>query len=935
MEFEKALRSNTTADIYFDAIHKRAYSVDASIYEVEPIGIALPKSKQDLIALVKICHAFKVPMIARGAATGITGGCIGQGLIIDTSKYLNRILNIDWEEKTVTCEPGIVLDRLNEALAPQGYWLGPETSTGNRATVGGMLANNAAGARSLRYGKMVDHILKAEVILSSGESLSFQVIDEIEWKQKRSLNDAEGNIYREIYRIKEVYGEEILKHFPRIPRRVSGYNLDELMKPQPLNIAKLIAGSEGSLGVIAEMKLRLSKRPEKLGLCVIHFQDMIQAMRSIEEMLEYHPVALEMVDHKIMEAGRDSPALRGKLDWLQGNPEVIFVAEFDGDLDQKLPAFVSTMQKKKIGYAYTTLTNPLEMSAVWELRKSGLGLLLSKRSYSRAIAFIEDLSLPPEHLASFFEKFLRYLKSVHKEAGIYGHVGSGCMHIRPYIDLRKESELHLMVKIMEEISSLVLDHGGAMSGEHGDGMVRSWLNEKMFGKKIYQAFVDVKAAFDPENLMNPGKVVNGQPVLDNLRKSQTSYTETFMDFSPEGGFELSADLCNGNGQCRKKEGVMCPSFQVTGMEYDTTRARAQALRHRGDDEALHSILDLCISCKGCKTECPSQVDMAKMKAEFLYQYQEKRGYSLRTRLFGHIGTLYRIPFLSIFSQFKWIKRLLGIAPDRPLPQRSRTPFSKWLKHHPQPACSKKVVLFNDTFTEYTDPHIGQDAIKVLNAMGYEVIVPPWHCCGRPFISKGMLRQAKLKAQKLIEVLHPYVNEGLPIIGLEPSCILTFRDEFLALVGNDQRASEIAKACVTFDEFINGHLVEGKLPLQFQETKAAIMLHGHCHQKAIVGTKPTLSVLKSIPGFTVTEIQSGCCGMAGSFGYEAEHAAFSMKIGELRLFPAIRKTSADAIIVADGVSCRHQISQGTGRQALHLAEILARSLPFPSSKTSFD
>lgn len=948
------LKSNTSSEIHFDSIHKRAYSVDASIYEIEPLGIVIPKSKQDLISIIKIAQKHLITIIPRGAGTGITGGCIGKGLIIDTSKYLNRILQIDYENEFAICEPGVVQDSLNQALASQGYRLGPDTSTGDRATIGGMMANNSAGARSLLYGKMVDHVEEVEMILATGQLLRFRMLSDSEWVQKSQQNNIEGHIYREITRIRENYHDAIDKNYPRIPRRASGYNLDELIKPGPFNICKLITGSEGTLGIATEIKIKISRKPKSIGLCVVHFDDIKKGMQAIHEMLLHHPIALEMIDDQIIEMGKLSPSMRGKLEWLVGNPKMVFAAEFSGndlsEVKNKLLAFELDMKTKGIGFAHISLTDPLKMNHIWDVRKSGLGLLLSKRTYNRAIAFIEDISIGPDQLPSFMEKFQTYLLSVGKEAGIYGHVGPGCMHVRPFIDLRKKEELNLMQKMMNDVADLVLQHHGALSGEHGDGILRAWLNKKMFGAEVYQAFIELKAAFDPENRMNPGKIIQEHDFLENLRispETHQTHIDTFLDFSREGGFELSADLCNGNGLCRKKEGTMCPSFQATGDEYDTTRARAQALRaiingrlpiEDFSSERVHDVLDLCIECKGCKTECPSQVDMAKMKAEFLYHYQEKHGYSLRNRLFGHIGTLNWLasPFASLFNKFvgfrfsKFLLEKIGITSERHLPTLAPQRFSAWFKNFQQPLEKKgKVVLFIDTYTEFNNPHIGKAAVKVLNALGYHVIAPTWQCCGRPLISKGMLKQARKKAATLLQTLSYYAQNNIQIIGLEPSCILTIKDDFQDLISKNFAEKElihkIIEQSLTFDEFLNNHLKDGLFPIALKYQKRMVKLHGHCHQKSLIGNLPTLNVLKSVPGFQVEEINSGCCGLAGSFGYEKEHYEISMRIGELKLFPSIQSAASNALIVANGISCRTQIKHGTKKEAKHLAEIIFNSI----------
>ncbi len=939
MTLENELKEAILGDVHFDEMTRTIYSVDASIFEIKPLAVIIPKDKDDLQRAVCIASKSHIPITARGAATGITGGCLGHGIVIDLSQSLNRILEIDPNEKCAVCEPGVIQDELNLAADKYNLRLGPDTSTGNRATLGGMLANNAAGARSLHYGTMSEHIEEVELLLASGAFIKFSTLSLGEWEKKRAQNDEEGNIYRILWKIKEKYSEEIRAHFPKIPRRVSGYNVDTLLK-HPFNVAKMIAGSEGTLGIITEMKVRLVPKLRTTALLLIFFDDLLDAFKRVPSLLSTKPTSLELIDRQIIELGRDSPTLRKKLDWLQGNPQALLIVEYEGkdgdEVKQKIHEIEPT-----IGYHQLPLFDLSEMAKVWDLRKAGLGILLSKRSYSRAIAFLEDLSIPPHHLPLFMEKFCAYLASKGKEAGIYGHVGAGCMHIRPFINLRDPKECALMRQMMIDVSSLVLEFGGALSGEHGDGWIRSWLNPKMFGEKIMEAFRLLKGAFDPSNLMNPGKII---PLSDDWEEMRTQpdvpqqTIKPFLDFEAEGGFELAADLCNGNGLCRKKEKVMCPSFQVTNNEFHSTRARAQALRaiiHKKlplealTSQEMYDVMDLCISCKGCKTECPSQVDMAKFKSEFLYHYQEKHGYPLRNVLFSQIAKLNQ--FSSHFpSFFNWLmnkkmtKALLekiGISPKRSMPAMAKQPFSTWFKGYLQEGdLKKRVLLFDDTFTEFHDPEIGQAAVKVLNALGFYVLLLPNSCCGRPALSKGMLKTARKQANLLIERLWPYAQYGDPIIGVEPSCLLTLKDDYASLIDNN-KLSMIQSKCVTFDEFIAQNISEEI----FQKTERVIKVHGHCHQKSLVGMKPTLDLLKAIPGFQVEEIPSGCCGMAGSFGYEKEHADISMQIGELHLFPAVRKSPKEAWIIANGISCRHQIKDGTGREAIHLAIALERQL----------
>lgn len=944
--FYNELKGAMRGEVRTDAINRRVYSVDASIFELEPMAIAIPVDEDDLAVALRAAADHEVPVTARGAATGITGGCLGNGLVIDLSRYFNKIIEVNIEKEFVICQPGVVQDRLNEVLASHGYRLGPDTSTGNRATVGGMLANNSAGARSLLYGSMRDHILEATMLLEGATRILCGALTEEEYSSKLALEGREGHIYREVDKIIKGYAKEIDSNTPEIPRHVSGYNLKGLLHDPHHNLCQLIAGSEGTLGIVTQMKLHIVKKLRYTSLCLILVDDMIAALKTIPHLLTFHPISLEMIDSHILEAAKGSRTLPKGIGWLGSNAQAIFIAEFEGGSSEEAAEKAQKFSQaiRDIGSQQIVVTEKAAMATVWEVRKAGLGLLLSKRSYSRAIAFIEDISIGPENLAPFLAEFTQYLKTQGKSAGIYGHIGSGCMHIRPYIDLRDPKEMALMRKMMGDVAELVKKYKGAMSGEHGDGLIRSWLNESLFGKRLYEAFCGVKEAFDPSNLMNPGKIVHGKPPTQHLRTDPgvpMRSVKTFLDFSAEGGIELAADLCNGNGQCRKTEGVMCPSFQASGDEYDTTRARAQSLRalfhgklpkDAWGGKEIHDVLDLCIECKGCKRECPSQVDMAKMKSEFLYTYQKKHGFSLRSRLFANVAKMNRLGSLwpSAYNFFAkagtgtWIKKLLGITPERPLPNLAPQKFTSWFKTWEQQAQQdNSVTLFVDTYTEYHEPNIGIAACKVFAALGLHVEIISNACCGRPMISKGFLEEAKNAAQMLVERLLP---QSTPIVVLEPSCASAIRDDFRGLLGNDNEAlKKVSERCFTFEEFLATHIVNGILPIQLEKIEERILLHTHCHQKALVGSIPTLQVLRALPGTTVDEIPSGCCGLAGSFGYEAEHYDFSMKIGELKLFPDIRCTPETTPITASGTSCRAQILQGTSRKASHLAEILAQRL----------
>lgn len=948
--FIQQLKERVSGEVRTDPLSLRQYSVDASIYELTPSVILLPKNKEDIFIAVQLAHQYKVPVSSRGAATGITGGCLGTGLIIDTSKYLRTIHGVNLEQEWALVDPGVVQAQLNDALAPHGYRLGPDTSTGNRATVGGMLANNSAGAHSLIYGRMVDHIQEVELVLYDGTVLHLGPVS-TEQAQKFSQSDShEGRIYREVLRIQQEYAEDIRNSFPDIPRRVAGYNLDELLKEGPLNLAKLVAGSEGSLGVITEIKVGISKRVPVTGIVALQFEDLIEGLSHVPQLLKHHPIALELIDEQIIEMGRLSPSMRGKIHWIKGEPAALFVAEFGGKTEQevseKLSSFVEFCKKECIAYARECFLLPEDIANVWKVREAGLGLLMSRRSYSRAIAFVEDVSVAPEQLAPFMKKFRFCLAEKDKIAGIYGHIGPGCVHVRPYVDLRKQEDLEIMEQLMHESMQLLLEYEGSLSGEHGDGLLRSWTHEIMYGPKILQAFRELKEAFDPEGLMNPGKIVPNQGFLENLRASPKQPVVSLphaLDWSREGGFELSIDMCNGNAACRKRTGTMCPSFHVTGDERDTTRARAQSLRAlvtgRMDQTALTDpellkVLDLCLECKGCKTECPSQVDMAKMKSEVLHQYQETHGYSFRSRIFGSLGSINRLgcffaPVSNWIAQSSLGKKLnetLGIHSKRQLPPFASPRFSTWLRRNYQPKeTNPQVVLFNDTYVEFNYPQIGRSALQILEEMGFHVIVPQWSCCGRPLFSKGLLKQAKKKAQKLVNNLYPYAVQGIPILVLEPSCASMLMEDLLSLV-QGKEVETVMEQTQTFDEFLYECIRMGRWDdLNFVERQLPVKVHGHCHQKSLIGLHPTLQVLKHLPGLQVEAIQSGCCGMAGSFGYEKEHYDFSLAVGETQLFPAIRDSEESTIFVANGLSCRHQIHDGTGKQAIHSAELVAHCL----------
>ena len=941
------LQKRIAGEVRFDAVSRMQYSTDASIYQIEPLGVVIPRRPEDVIATVEVACQHGVPVLPRGGGTGLAGQTIGRAIIIDMSNHMHEVLECNTAEQWAWVQPGLVQDELNAYLRPHGFLFGPDTSTSNRATIGGMIGNNSAGARSILYGKTIDHVLEVKAVLSDGSTAWFGPVDKAMLEQKMRGNTLEAQIYRDIVRLAQDNREAILERYPKILRRVSGYNLDEFLRDGPVNIAKMLVGSEGTLAVVTAAKMRLEPRPKATGLLAVHFDDMIASVEATNAILPFQPSAIEMIDRQIIDAARVSKELAGSMPFVQGHPDALLAVEFYADsaaeAADKVEKLEAQLRRDKWGYAYTKALTPQEQANVWKVRKAGLGLLMSTRDERKPIAFIEDTAVDPARLPDFLRRFRQIIADHDTTAGYYGHASVGCLHIRPGINLKKQSEVDKMVAMMGEISDLVLEYGGCMSGEHGDGLARSWLNEKHFGPTLYKAFKDVKRAFDPHNRMNPGKVVDGPSPRENLRHGpsyQAINLKTHLDFRRDGGFETAIDMCNGNGECRKlTEGTMCPSYMATRDEKHSTRGRANMLRailsgrlpqEEFTGKGLYDALDLCLECKACKTECPSNVDMAKLKYEFLSHYYARHGTPWRARLFANIALLSHLGqmtapvsnWLARSALGKWFQSRLGIAPQRTLPAFARETFSTWFQRHSRrtPATRGKVVLFHDTFVEYNYPEVGQAATQLLEAAGFEVVLVARECCGRPAISKGQLDIGTTFAQHNIRLLAPYARQGVPILGIEPSCILTLREDYLDLVPGEE-ASLVAQHVLTIDEFLFQLHQKGELELEFTSAPKQLLFHGHCHQKALVGSAPTLAVLRLPSGYQVQEIASGCCGMAGSFGYEAEHYEVSMQIGSQRLFPAVQAAAADVDIVANGISCRQQIQHATGRQARHLVEVL--------------
>ncbi len=944
-DLQNALKARLSGEVRFDAASRQMYSTDASIYQIEPIGVVIPRTHEDVFATIEISRDFRVPVLPRGAGTSLAGQTVGDAVVIDMSKYLNRVLEINREERWAVVEPGVVQEQFNLHLRPLGFLFGPDTATANRATIGGMIGNNSAGSHSILYGKTIDHILETDVVLASGEGRVFK-------EQKFQDAAHHAGLDGTIADIVRIHRDEIERRYPKIMRRVSGYNLDEFVRNGTFNLSKLVVGSEGTLATVHQAKVRIEPRPAATALGIVHFDKIVDAIRANDVILPFGPAAVELVDDMILGLARNSLDLSRQMGFLQGHPEAILLVEFYGEnqveLRSKLEGMEAALKRNGFGYAYGRVFESAEQMSIWKLRKAGLGLLLGMKGDRKPIAFVEDCAVDPIKLPEFFIRFRDVIEKYGTSAGYYGHASVGCLHIRPMINTKDAKDIQIMKDMTDEIADLVIEFGGGMSGEHGDGLARSHLNERLFGTSLYRAFKQVKAAFDPENRMNPGKIVDGPSMTENLRYGpayRTLNISTHYDFSREGGFATAIELCNGAGVCRKKnDGTMCPSYMVTMEDKHSTRGRANLMRgilsgtlpadeFTGDE--LHDTLDLCLECKGCKAECPSNVDMAKLKYEFLAHYNERNGASLRSRLFANIHKLSRLasifPSLSNWSLTQTtfrsaLEHLVGIDARRKLPSFATQTFESWFEknradHTVKGDQAGKVVLFHDTFMNFNYPEIGIATTQVLTAAGYDVRLAERACCGRPMISKGFPEDARTNAEFNITKLHRFIEDGYSIIGCEPSCILTFRDEYPDLV-KSQAADDLARSSFLFEEFVVREKQAGRWRVSFNRQPTRALIHGHCHEKALIGSR----FLKEAIGlaYPVEEIDSGCCGMAGSFGYEKEHYDISLAIGARRLFTAVEK-NPDAIIVAPGISCRQQVEHATGRRPLHPAEALARAL----------
>ena len=949
-DLDRELRNVIRGDVRFDAASRLLYSTDASMYQVEPVGVVIPRDGDDVQAALEVARRHRVAVLPRGGGTSLTGQTVNHALVLDFSRHMDQMLEVNAEELWARVQPGLVQDNLNDQVRSLGLQFGPDTSTSNRATLGGMLGNNSGGSHSIAYGLTVEHVIELTTRLADGSRAVFGEVTPEAFAAKCRAPGLEGEIYREVARIRDTYADEIRTRYPAHWRRVSGYNLDELVKDRPLNMARVVVGSEGTLVTVLEARVRLVRRPRKTALEVIHYHDIQEALESSQPILETGPYAVELTDKMILDLARNNIEQSQRMGFVQGDPAAIMIVEYAGETDAEVRAKIEALdacrQRGRFGYAAHVARDTAEQQSIWKLRKAGLGLLLGMKGDKKPIAFVEDTAVEPRHLAEFVSSF-REIFAKHDTVGAYyGHCSVGCLHIRPVIDLKTPRGLEQVRAIADEITDLVVRFRGTLSSEHGDGRARSPYLEKLFGPRLMQAFRELKHAFDPDNRMNPGNLVAPVGITDHLRYG-TQYTtwepSTLLDFSEQGGFAAAIEMCNGVGACRKTlEGTMCPSYMATKDEEHSTRGRANALRAalsgrlpkaEFTGRRLYEVMDLCLECKGCKAECPANVDMAKLKYEFLHHYYEANGLPLRNRLFGQIAKVNRLGSrlpalvnrLSGLAPSRWaLEKIAGIDRRRPLPSLAAETFDDWFRRHTPPAAAPRgeVVLFNDTFVTYNVPEIARAAVEVLESAGYRAVLVDRKCCGRPLISKGMLTQAREHAAWNVAQLAPYARRGVAIVGLEPSCLLTLRDETVDLLRTDD-ARAVARQSLLFEEFLVRERGRG-LALKFGANGRKALLHGHCHQKALVGTAPTVAALRWA-GFEVSEVDSGCCGMAGSFGFEREHYDVSVALGNRRLAPAVKAAPAETEIVAPGISCRQQIQHLAGRRAKHPAEVLREAL----------
>lgn len=1017
-----------TGEVRFDSVSRALYSTDASVYQIRPIGVVIPRTQDDIVRIVELCDRYRCPLTMRGGGTSQAGQAIGEGLNVDTSKYCNRLIEVNVAERWAIVEPGIVLDELNAQLKQHGLRFAPDISTASRATLGGMMANNSSGARSVLYGKTIDHVLEQWVVLADGTQAHFRPVSREEADRIGRGASIEAAAYREVLRLSREHADEIDRRYPKILRRVGGYNLDAFVEAArderasavadgvvadgveatsaTVDMTRMMVGSEGTLGVVLKAKVRLVPLPKAKAVLAIQFKELLEALEATPAILAHSPSAVEVMDGFILENTRQSAALdRMRRTFIDGDPGALLCVEFYDDTDAALPprlqALEADLRARGYGYRYFHALDLAAQQRIWSLREAALGLSMAMREEAKSISFVEDTAVAPERLRDYIDRFLALIKKHGTSAGIYAHASVGCLHVRPVVNLKTDAGVKLFEALATDVSDLVLEFGGALSGEHGDGLVRSPFMRKMFGPVLYEAFRDIKRTFDPHGIFNPGKIVDAPPMTENLRYGAgyvTPNPSTYFDYSEYGGLGGAIDMCSGLGACRKKiDGTMCPSYQATREENDVTRGRANVLRlalagtlnaaslsgsqvrglalrsPKGEggfagsqdvragsngrvddallsDEDVKATLDLCLECRACKAECPVGVDVARYKSEFLARYWARYGTSMKARALGHVAELAALaspvaPLANAIARstpVRWLnEKLLGIDSRRLPPKWVSRSFEKQFRSRranansakaglpalPAPPALPGLFVFRDTFTNYYTPSIGMAGVDLLERCGHTVDLAPNVCCGRPLISQGLLDEARQRATENTERLYPLAERGARFIFFEPSCLSALKEDVPDLLRGaaQQRARRVAEACVLFESYVEHAWQAGELALPLQAGPTKVLLHGHCHQKSLGQVAPAKALLSRIPGATVVDLDAGCCGMAGSFGYTKDHYDVSKAIGERRLLPSARAMESTAVLVASGMSCRHQVDDFADVRAMHPAELLQRLL----------
>jgi FAD/FMN-containing dehydrogenase/Fe-S oxidoreductase len=955
------LHQSLSGTVLFDELHKTIYATDASVYRKIPMAVAFPKDEKDLKTLIDFATEYQITLIPRTAGTSLAGQCVGDGIVVDVAKHFTSILEFDELAKTITVQPGIVRDELNVFLKPFGLFFGPNTSTSNRCMIGGMVGNNSSGSTSIKYGVTRDKVLQIDTILSDGTTAIFNEISSADFNQKKRENTLEGSIYRSIYTelSSEENQQEIKAQFPKetIHRRNTGYAVDEFLTSDlfggndpTINVAKFLSGSEGTLAFSTAITLQLDVLPPTESIMVTaHFTSINESLIATVTAMNHNLYNCELMDKTILDCTKSNREQVKNRFFLQGDPEAVLMLEVAANTLEETEVLadnlIADLKENNFGYHHPKVYGK-DIAKVHHLRKAGLGLLGNMVGDKKAVACIEDTAVALEDLPTYIEEFTQIMDKYQQEAVYYAHAGAGELHLRPILNLKKKEDVVLFRKITTETAELVKKYKGSFSGEHGDGIVRAEFIPLMIGEQNYQLLRRIKKAFDPNNIFNKGKITDAFSMDESLRYEIDRIEpkiETIQDFSDSEGILKLAEKCNGSGDCRKPAsagGTMCPSYRATKNEKDTTRARANMLRevltnneakNKFDSAELKEVFDLCLSCKACASECPSNVDIATLKAEFLYQYQETNGYSFRSKLFANnvkynkLGSIAPALTNAILNT-PFAKAAMGVAQQRSVPKLAPKTLRKWVKKQPKTSHAKTVYFFCDEFTNFYDVTIGKDAFYLFDKLGYNLKLIAHEESGRSFISKGFLKQAKAICNLNVAIFKDLITEETPLIGIEPSAILTFRDEYIRLADDTASAERIAKNAFTFEEFLAKEFEKGAFNADlFTSATKTLKIHGHCHQKALSGTHSSFQILNIPKNYGVTIMNTGCCGMAGSFGYEKEHYAISMQVGEDTLFPKIRNTSLETEIVAAGTSCRHQIYDGTERLAKHPITILKEAL----------